>query len=314
MAKRRQSVSIQEEDAFKLVIDELMEEIVWHPTHEDVDVATWLLKMVDYNVPRKDTFAASFYIPEDIIRGSVTRRGQLCWHLVDEVGKAAVNDAFLLQSVMYFILDLHFKGKACHKYLTKLFHKCFFNTTLGQNMDSRIGKAQGFKEFTMENYYRISKYKVGYFSFYLPIASSWILQADGTPKEEELKLIEEIALEMGHLFQVQDDYLDCFGNPNVTGRYGTTIQGNCSSWFIIMALKKMDCEQERVLKEHYGKPGSERVHRVIKVFRDLDLVEEYRQYEIKCYKAIMKKITKLPESIPALYFSETLDLILKREK
>lgn len=55
MAKRRQSVSIQEEDAFKLVIDELMEEIVWHPTHEDVDVATWLLKMVDYNVPRKDT-------------------------------------------------------------------------------------------------------------------------------------------------------------------------------------------------------------------------------------------------------------------
>lgn len=68
------------------------------------------------------------------------------------------------------------------------------------------------------------------------------------------------------------------------------------------------------VKEHYGKPGSERVHRVIKVFRDLDLVEEYRQYEIKCYKAIMKKITKLPESIPALYFSETLDLILKREK
>lgn len=75
-----------------------------------------------------------------------------------------------------------------------------------------------------------------------------VMQADGTPKEEELKLIEEIALEMGHLFQVQDDYLDCFGNPNVTGRYGTTIQGNCSSWFIIMALKKMDCEQERVLK------------------------------------------------------------------
>jgi len=52
MAKRRQSVSIQEEDAFKMVIDELMEEIVWHPNHQNIeDAQDWLLKMVDYNVP-----------------------------------------------------------------------------------------------------------------------------------------------------------------------------------------------------------------------------------------------------------------------
>lgn len=51
MAKRRQSVSLQEEDAFKIVIDELIEEIIWHPTLGDTEVETWLLKMVDYTVP-----------------------------------------------------------------------------------------------------------------------------------------------------------------------------------------------------------------------------------------------------------------------
>jgi hypothetical protein len=46
---------------------------------------------------------------------------------------------------------------------------------MGQNMDARIGRAQGFEEFTMANYYRISKYKVGYFSFYLPMAIGKIM-------------------------------------------------------------------------------------------------------------------------------------------
>jgi hypothetical protein len=52
MAKRRQSVSIQEEDAFRMVIDELLEDVVWHPPHADAEEANdWLIKIVDYNVP-----------------------------------------------------------------------------------------------------------------------------------------------------------------------------------------------------------------------------------------------------------------------
>ncbi len=60
--------------------------------------------------------------------------------------------------------------------------------------------------------------------------------------------IEQIAVEMGHLYQVQDDFLDCFGNAAETGRYGTTIQGNRSSWFVVRCLEKVDCMQEKVLK------------------------------------------------------------------
>lgn len=52
----------------------------------------------------------------------------------------------------------------------------------------------------------------------------------------------------------------------------------------------------------------------MKIFRALNLVDHYKRYEMQCYKSIMEKISNLPDSIPALYFSETLDIILKRDR
>ena len=42
--------------------------------------------------------------------------------------------------------------------------------------------------------------------------------------EPNCPIMEEILMEMGFYFQVQDDFLDCFGDPSVTGKIGTDIQ------------------------------------------------------------------------------------------
>ena len=68
----------------------------------------------------------------------------------------------------------------------------------------------------------IVKYKTSYYSFYLPVALGLILAGHG--QEKTLQRCEEICLAMGEYFQIQDDYLDCFGDPAVIGKVGTDIQ------------------------------------------------------------------------------------------
>lgn len=50
---------------------------------------------------------------------------------------------------------------------------------------------------------------------------------------------------MNHL---QDDYLDCYGDPAVTGKIGTDIQDNKCSWLVVKALETMTAEQRAELE------------------------------------------------------------------
>lgn len=57
-----------------------------------------------------------------------------------------------------------------------------------------------------------------------------------------------ILLEMGHLFQVRDDYLDPYSDVKTVGKIGTDIpQGKCT-WLIVVALQRATPEQRKVLE------------------------------------------------------------------
>lgn len=57
-----------------------------------------------------------------------------------------------------------------------------------------------------------------------------------------------LLIEMGNFYQVQDDYLDCFGNPEITGKVGTDIQEGKCSWLVVVALQRVTPSQRKILE------------------------------------------------------------------
>ena len=59
---------------------------------------------------------------------------------------------------------------------------------------------------------------------------------------------EKILIKIGHLFQVQNDFLDYYSKEEIGGKSGTDIQEGKCTWPIVIALERATAEQKRILK------------------------------------------------------------------
>ena len=161
---------------------------------------------------------AFFLVADDIMDGSVTRRGQPCWYLVDHVKMNACNDCILLECHIYRLLKMFVSDSRCYAKILDLFHDVTYQTSVGQMLDlitAPVGKAD-LSKYTLATYKNIVKYKTAFYSFVLPVCSAMLLL--GIDGEREHEIAREVLLPMGEYFQVQDDYLDAFGDPEVIGK------------------------------------------------------------------------------------------------
>jgi len=127
---------------------------------------------------------------------------------------------------------------------------------------------------------------------------------------------EKILLKMGHFFQVQDDYLDCFGDPEVIGKVGTDIQDGKCCWPVITALQNATPEQRKQLQDNYGVHSTEAVARVKAIYKELKIEDLYRQYEDFTFNEICHLIDQLTLSskLPKNIFYGFLTKIHRRNK
>ncbi|GAB5355169.1 hypothetical protein AAMO2058_000183000 [Amorphochlora amoebiformis] len=260
---------------------------------------------------------ACFLVSDDVMDSSVTRRGKPCWYKVEGVGLDAVNDALILESFLFWLIEKYFDGKQ-YVALMKLFHDVSLKTQMGQMLDTMSEKAKGkkgiFETFNMKYYTRIIKYKTAFYSFYLPAASALI--ACGLTAPATLKACEEICVAMGIKFQIQDDYLDCYGKPEVIGKVGTDIFDHKCTWLLVMALQLMSKEQRQVLEANYGMGIAEKSaeKKVKEIYRSLNLTEVYEKQEKDSYSQCESLISKHKETLPSETFIRLLKKIHKRIK
>lgn len=259
---------------------------------------------------------AFFLVSDDIMDSSITRRGAPCWYRQEGVGMIAINDAFMLESAIYILLKKYFRSHPSYLPLIELFHEVTFQTELGQTCDLLTAPEDkvDLDNFSMDKYRFIVIYKTAYYSFYLPVALA--LHQLGLGTEKNLKTAESILIPMGEYFQIQDDYLDNFGDPAHIGKIGTDIQDNKCSWLVNQALSIATPEQRKILEENYGVKDKSKEAVIKQLYNDLQLERLYQEYEEKAVGQIKKLIAETDETegLKKEVFESFLSKIYKRTK
>ncbi|KAG0527880.1 hypothetical protein BDA96_06G271400 [Sorghum bicolor] len=275
-------------ERFLRAYDRLRDELLDDDSCELTDEATrWVAQMIDYNVPGGklnrglsvidsylllkqgsevaedefflacvlgwcvEWFQACALLLDDIMDDSHTRRDQICWYRRPEVGLHGINDGILLKCHIARLIKKYFREKPYYIDICELWNEIALQTSLGQMLDliSTHNVANDVAKYNIEGYRRIVKYKTSYYSFYLPVACALLLC--GT-KLENISGLRDVLIEMGIYFQAQDDYLDCFADPNTIGKIGTDIEDHKCSWLIVQALSHANSNEIEVLLDIFS--------------------------------------------------------------
>ena len=163
----------------------------------------------------------------------------------------AINDALTLFAGAYRVLAAHFEDELFEK-LSRLVTDTAWCTCLGQHLDM---DAEGAVDSaTRERYDAIVYYKTTYYTVYQPMAAG-ILVAGLDDEAEEAALLanaKRVSERIGALFQMQDDYLDCYGDPQVTGKVGTDVRDGKCTWLFVHAVETLGEAERGDLKALYG--------------------------------------------------------------
>uniref|UniRef100_A0A0E0L589 Farnesyl pyrophosphate synthase n=1 Tax=Oryza punctata TaxID=4537 RepID=A0A0E0L589_ORYPU len=341
---------VDSKEEFKRIYGVLKEALLRDPAFEFTDSSRqWIDRMLDYNVlggkcnrglsvvdsykllkgtnvlSEEEMFLACtlgwciewlqayFLVLDDMMDDSHTRRGQPCWFRVPQVGSIAINDGVILRNHIPRMLRLHFRGKPYYADLLDLFNEVEFKTASGQLLDL-ITTHEGEQDLTKYNigvHRRIVQYKTAYYSFYLPVACALLLSGEDLTN---YGAVEDILVKMGVYFQVQDDYLDCYGDPEFIGKIGTDIEDYKCSWLVVQALERADESQKNVLFENYGKKDPACVAKVKGLYRELNLEEVFLDYENESYKKLITDIEAQPSIDVQNVLKSFLHKIYKRQK
>ncbi|KAK0215931.1 isoprenoid synthase domain-containing protein [Armillaria nabsnona] len=313
------------EGAWRVIKQELLDYITGEGKHKDA--IEWQERNLDYNVPggklnrgmsvvdTAEIIKATPLTDDEYLKAAVLGWGiellQTLFFVSDDmyrvpkVGQIAINDSFMLEAAIYYLLKKHFRRESYYVDVLELFLEMTFQTEMGQLIDLIAAPEDKvyLSKFSLKKHSLIVTYKTAYYSFYLPVALAMYMfhvpQSYPSEKQtiEPYALAKSILIPLGEYFQIQDDFLYFSGTPEQIGKIGTNILDNKCSRCVNTALVVCKPEQRLVLDENYGRKDSECERRVKEVFKspEVDLRKRYGVYEEKVYGELVAIIGEIPE-------------------
>jgi geranylgeranyl diphosphate synthase type II len=214
-------------------------------------------------------------IHDDIMDKAPLRRGLQTVH-----EKFGSSTALLAGDVM-LVAAYDYLNKTGTKHIQQIIH--LFNKTArqvceGQQLDMDFEKLD---EVSFDDYVYMINLKTS-----VLLAGSLQMGAIlGGAGERNQHLLYEFGRKLGLAFQVQDDYLDAFGDPEKFGKQvGGDIKSNKKTFLLIHALETADAGSKAKMQQLFSSDCPNKVEEVLAIFRNckadgwaMELKEKYLQ-------------------------------------
>ena len=244
-------------------------------------------------------------IHDDIMDKAPLRRGRATVHAkFNEPTALLAGDVMLLQCYEYL-------NETDSKYvqtLIRLLNKTGREVCEGQQLDMDFEKKES---ISLGQYLQMIELKTA-----VLLATSLQMGAIlGGAGEAEQQHAYAFGKNLGLAFQLQDDWLDSFGNPSTFGKQrGGDIIANKKTFLLVHALEKAGRSGKKLILDLLASGGSDKVDRMIEVFisSGVDLAAQVakKQYMEKAFTHL-EEIDVPPDNKTAL--RELADYLLERE-
>lgn len=203
-------------------------------------------------------------IHDDIMDKAPLRRG------METVHKKFGDSTALLAGDVMLVAAYDYLNKISAKYLPavlEIFNKTAREVCEGQQLDMDFENSIDVK---MDDYLNMISLKTS-----VLLAASLKMGAIlGGAGERNQNLLYEFGRKLGLAFQVQDDYLDAFGDPEKFGKQvGGDIKSNKKTFLLIHALETASPAQKKQLNELLQRDDEEKVEEVLSIFKQCKVGE-----------------------------------------
>jgi geranylgeranyl diphosphate synthase type II len=212
------------------------------------------------------------------------RRGQSTLHEKYNLPVAILaGDVLLIKSYQLLLKN---PGQADPLQLLTIFNKAAVEICEGQQMDMDFESSEVVSE---EDYLKMIAYKTAV----LLGAAMEIGSLMGGASAQDAGLMYQFALNVGLAFQVRDDFLDTFGDPERVGKMtGGDIIQNKKTLLMIRCLARANAEEKAEIFSNKGS-NSEKISRVIRLYLKYEVDSGTQQVQEYYYNQAMQSLDQV---------------------
>lgn len=195
-------------------------------------------------------------IHDDIMDNAPLRRGKVTVHEKWNINTGILSgDAMLILAYQYF----EQYEPRIFKDLAKLFSKTALEVCEGQQYDVDFETRN---DVTIPEYLKMIEYKTAV----LVAAAMKMGAIIAETSPENANLIYDFGLNLGLAFQLQDDYLDAFGDPKTFGKQvGGDIIENKKTYLYLKAIEFATEEEQKILTQLFTTQPRENIDKIATV-------------------------------------------------